>query len=196
MSAEPREPATVDRARPVYRGGAVPGWKQALVHTIAAHFGCAIVRSRVQKIGSLMVEQQILLVGRAGDIELARETIGWLALQIASLCHQAAAGRGRAYRAAWSVGCVRGLRDQLRAGQREARAEAASCALVRLDARIVEAEQAIGHLPSRSVRPTVSDVGAFARGVAEGQRMPVTAATTERRRVGALEAADAALVRA
>lgn len=186
-----RAPAVIDREHPAYRGGAIAGWKQAIVHTIAAHFSCAIVRSRVPR--GAHVEQQLLLVGQVGDIELARETIGWLSLQIAMLCNAVAAGRGRAYRAAWSVGCVRGIYDQLKAGQWEARAEAdmqaraaSSKALVRLDARLAEAKQTISHLKNHSIRPTVSDAGAYARGRQHGQRIPVTAATTEKRPVRAL----------
>lgn len=186
-------PAAVVDGAPVYRGGAIPGWKGLLINVIAKHFGCALMRERVRS-ALRPSEQRLVLVGTPGDIELAREAIGWLMLQVAVLCQAVGAGRGKAWRSSWSVGCVAGIRDQLDAGKREARAEGAtSTALVRLDARVAEAKLALeaAGVTKRAAKRTVevSTIGAYASGFAEGRRMPIQAATAARRAVRALEGA-------
>lgn len=195
--AAPVEPAKVDE-QPVYRGGAIPTWKANLVGMIAMHFGCAVVQERAPAGGRpLHIEQRMLLVGRASDVELAREAIAWLMLQVAALCNTRAIGRGRAFRSAWSLGCVLGIRDQLEAGKRDAREAAAaapqpttSTALVRLDERLAEAKKVIEDLPSRRSSVTVTDAGALRQGRVDGRRMPIAAATTEKRPVRALAGAS------
>lgn len=182
------ERAVIDREHPAVRGGAILGWKRMLVGIIAAHFGCAVARRRARGPLGIEVEHQLLLVGRPSDIEIAREAIAWLALQVATLCQARAIGQSRAYRAAWSLGCVRGIGDQLRRGQAEAREGASSTALVRLDARLAEANEAISQLGKASKQRVVyRDPDAFERGRAEGQALPITTATRERRAVRALE---------
>lgn len=158
-------------------GARSPTWKECLLAALETAHGCAGFARKVDG------QVRCIVVGRKDDVETVRYLFTWLTAEIERLCAADPTLKGRRARYSFRVGAVAGVRDAMRAARETVRAGASSAALVRLDARVAEAEAKLPRLPAQKpLRPSV-DGEAFANGHAAGQnihmgeRLPEAAAS-------------------
>jgi hypothetical protein len=130
-------------------GRAAP-WKSHLAAVLTRHYGCLIVRIAALEDGRKVHRWRV--IGRPSDTTIVSYLYGWLTLDLARIASRESAGRGLAWKNSWLIGAVVGIRSQLQLAAAEERATVGAAALVRLDARAIDADEAL-----RAAYPTARE---------------------------------------
>lgn len=125
---------------PIYETGKVNPYKASLVNVLAKHYGVAHYINMTYPSGRKV--RSYKLVGRTSDIQIVRYMYAWLVLECQRLsdCEAKGLKLGRVYVASYQSGFVEGIREQLEASRIEAKKEATSAAIVKLDNRLAESD--------------------------------------------------------
>ncbi len=139
----PAEEIVVDEIAPLLtykRMSTETAWRFALLEALAEHHGVAVYRRadhyRRSDTGRRTVTYALVLSGRASDIAIVRYMYAWLEADMDRLGNRERSN----VRTSWLLGFAVGIRDQLKAGRREARVAANPAAIVHLDQRIAKAD--------------------------------------------------------
>jgi hypothetical protein len=125
----------------IYQSGKVTQWKRLLVSVLARHYGCSHWNHTDYSGGRKVSRYR--LVGRKSDIGLVHYMFSWLSTECIRLSQLEAKGMGRVFVASYCEGFVNGVAQQLKASRTEAKAEASSSSIVKIDARFQDAETAL-----------------------------------------------------
>lgn len=137
----PAEEILVDEVAPLItykRMSTETAWRFALLEALAEHHGVAVYRRadyyRRSDTGRRTVTYALVLSGRASDIAIVRYMYVWLEADMDRLGNRERSN----VRTSWLLGFAVGIRDQLKAGRREARVAANPAAIVHLDQRLAQ----------------------------------------------------------
>lgn len=157
----------------------VPLWKELLSAKLATLHGCRTWKHSTWTTRSDM-KRHMRIAGRPSDVASVRYLYAWLTSEIERMAHAKSAGRGRDYAKSYRLGAVQGCIAAMREANGVARAAATPGALVRLDARIVEANALLTHLDIADAhKPKVSlDGKAFDQGSRDGRGLHTGAKLT------------------
>ncbi len=158
---EPGEQAVQDGEALDVDAGRAALWKSHLAAVLTRHYGCLIVRIAAIEDGRKVHRWRV--IGRPSDTTIVRYLYGWLTLDLARIASRESAGRGLAWKNSWLIGAVVGIRSQLQLAAAEERATVGAAALVRLDARAIDADVAL-----RAAYPTAREKVARRRMVDRG----------------------------
>lgn len=114
-------------------------WKEILSSQLCSMHGCKVWKETHFE-GRRARERRMRIVGRPSDVASVRYLYAWLTSEIERLVQRNGKGRGQRYAYSYRVGAVNGCLEAMWAARREARAAAPGEALVRVDARLEEAE--------------------------------------------------------
>lgn len=152
-------------------GGSVSHWRMRLITGLCNGHGCLSFTGR----NSGSPGQRVYLVGKPSDMTLVRAMYGWLREEIERLSGRFT-GRGSTWRNSYRLGCVQGCLEAMKTAADAVRSAALeSGALVHLDGRVQEAEDALESLlgakaKSRKAHAPRIDWEAFEQGEDDGQR--------------------------
>ena len=158
----------------VYETSKVTAWKQSLLHVLAKHFGCALLNEAWKPEGRLV--SRFKLVGRKGDMEIARYFYGYLTSECSRLAQANVKGTGRVAIASYCLGFVNGVGAQLAESRKAVVAETHSTGLVKLEAR-AELSKKFMHDSIKNLKTVKSrsaaqfDMNAYHSGKQAGERM-------------------------
>jgi hypothetical protein len=163
--------AVVADPDPIERfGRRVPKWLRMLISYLAVHYGCATYRTTFTD-GSHI--QRVF--GRPDDIRLFRLQYDRVKQQIARLTSRNCKGRSRTYHDSYRKGMVATIGDRLAAARAEARQEATTAAIVKVDARFDAADaalkEAVPELRPLTLGPLLVDGDAYRAGRRDGQHV-------------------------
>lgn len=158
----------------IYESGKVTPWKQQLMRRLISHYGLYHWNDTSFATGRQV--SRFRLVGRRSDIEIAKYMFAWLTMECQRLSNMEVRGHGRVAVSSYCEGFVKGISDQLSLSREEAKKEATSEAIVRIDARSAEAEKYLYQIRTnlviaksksyRRINPT-----AFAMGKIRGEEI-------------------------
>lgn len=162
----------------IYETGRIIPWKAALVRNLAAHYGVAHYNDNHYPDGRKI--SRFKLIGRQSDIQIVRYMFTWLGMECQRLADANAKGQGRVFVASYCEGFVQGVANQLRVSRQEAKQQATSSAIIKLDGRLQEAQSFMygrhNLKKSKSYSQSQRDYGAFAAGQQQGQSIHLGAA--------------------
>lgn len=150
-------------------GDKIATWRSHLLSAITRSHGCAwyYAYSVVQR------GYVARIVGRTSDTATVRYFYVWLAAEVERLALKHGKGKGRTWTNSYRLGCVAGISEAMRSAERTARASATSAALVRVDARAIEArtllDQLHPHLRSRAASSSAVHANAYGQGQHDGR---------------------------
>jgi hypothetical protein len=137
----PHETAALD-AEPVdVFGRNLQHWRAALLTGMCKLHGC---RNWSEYAGN--GKRVFRIVGRPSDVATVRYLYAWLVSEIERLAQRHGKGQGRTWFNSYRRGAVNGVLAAMREANQEARAAVSSVALVKIDARKVEADQIVDAL--------------------------------------------------
>lgn len=145
------EDALVEDDEPVYSTGRVVSWKNNLVINLARHYGCAVFNNVLKPNGRKY--SQYKLVGRCSDIKITKYMFSWLVSECSRLCEDEAYGKGKIFAQSYCQGFVAGVRHQLDLSREEAKKQASTNAIVKIDARAQEATDYMNQLHNLKKAP-------------------------------------------
>lgn len=134
----------MEELEPVYKTGRVVPWKNNLAIALARHYGCAIFNDVSKPYGRKI--SQYKLVGRSSDIKIVKYMFNWLSMECQRLCESEAYGKGKIFAQSYCQGFVAGVNQQLAMSREEVKKQASSQAIVKLDARLDEANDYLNQL--------------------------------------------------
>lgn len=151
-------------------------WKEVLSTNIARLHGCKVWREKAWVPAQRRwAETRIRIVGRPSDVATVRYLYAWLTTVIERLVQANARGRGQRYAYSYRVGAVNGCIEAMQAAHREAREQATETALVKVDARLEEAEaetaRTQGHIRPARGATFKRDPDAYQRGLVAGRSL-------------------------
>ena len=151
---------------PVHEARSLEGWVAALAKGIADTQGCDVVVRSWAGLPTLGPRIHIVLVGREGDVAVARYLLVYLHRELRRL------GRGEGWE--FHAGAVACVLQRLRDRQRAVRVGASSTAIVRIDQRkeAVVKWMADQGYQRRKIR-RAHDGGEFERGYVAGRGVPL-----------------------
>lgn len=138
VSGQVEEPLEEDEGH-VYQTGKITLWKHVLVSELAKHYGLSYWMKCTYPTGRKVTAFK--LVGRKSDIAVAKYMFSWLLLECQRLSDLHVKGEGRVRVASYCLGFVDGVTTQLANSRKEAKKEASTDAIVKLDNRSKEAEE-------------------------------------------------------
>lgn len=157
----------------IYESGKITQWKAMLIGVLTTHYGVAFFNDTHYPEGRKV--SRFKLIGRSSDIQITRYMFAWLTLECQRLADSQAKGLGRVFVASYCEGFVTGVHAQLKASREEAKKEATSNAIVKLDARLQESKD---HMYSTHKLRTVKqasyrkqDALAFSAGQQQGSNI-------------------------
>ena len=156
----------------IYQSGKVTPWKKKLVHVLSEHYGCSYWNDCTWDTGRKFTRYR--LVGLRSDIGITSYMYNCLSLECQRLAEMEARGKGRVFAGSYCIGFVDGVAAQLKASRAEAKKEATSTAIVRIDARLAEAEAELYRLHTNLVTHKAKSMAmldpyAFASGQKRGK---------------------------
>jgi hypothetical protein len=171
-AAEPTERAQADTEPLEQLGHALATWKSHLAASLCRLHGCHCAVDWTTGAGN----KRIRIYGRPSDTASVRYLYAWLTSTIESLAHRHGRGKGRTWANSYRIGAAVGVVQAMDAASTQAREQATSSALVKVDARTEEAKAAMRRstapdqkLVKRSAaRPQLS-AEAFHKGEADGR---------------------------
>lgn len=122
----------------IYETGKVTPWKHLLLQVLVEHYGLYQYNEYTHV--NYRKFSRFRLVGRKNDIIVCRYMFAWLTAECQRLANLEAKGMGRVYVASYCEGFVNGIYKQLKASRVEAEKSATSSAIVKIDARSMEAK--------------------------------------------------------
>jgi len=128
----------VDDDSYIYESGRITRWRASLVMILSEHYGCACFNDITHNPEGRQVSRY-KLVGRKSDIEITRYMFTWLSAECERLTFSEARGKGHTFSNSYSLGFVRGIKDQLVVSRKEAESTASSTAIIHMNARYDEA---------------------------------------------------------
>jgi hypothetical protein len=129
----------------VYSTGRIVPWKSNLIITLASHYGCAIFNS-ISFSPSGRRESNYKLIGKQSDIQITHYMFNWLSMECQRLSEKEAYGKGRVFVSSYCQGFVAGIRHQLIKSREEAKQNATTSAIVKIDSREQEAKHLMNKL--------------------------------------------------
>lgn len=182
LSSEEDDPLIEDDGF-IYVTGRIVPWKRYLVTNLACHYGCAIF-NRI--IGNSKTNRKISnykLIGRKSDIQLTRYMFSWLSMECIRLSEKEAYGKGRVFVASYCQGFVTGVKQQLSHSRNEAKQNATSASIIKIDAREQEANQLMNKLHNltnvKNLSASKMDPRAFDAGMNRGKNIHLGSAISE-----------------
>ncbi|NBW58605.1 DUF2786 domain-containing protein [bacterium] len=139
---------------PVYTTGRIVPWKSNLIIYLAKHYGCAIFNDVAKPNGRKY--SQYKLVGRSSDIKITKYMFSWLSMECQRLCESDAYGKGKVFTQSYCQGFVAGVNQQLSQSREEVKKQASSSAIIKIDARLDEANDYMNSLYNLKKAPTSS----------------------------------------
>lgn len=161
---EPIEPIGEDPDF-IYQSGRITQWKLTLLQDLCKHYGVAVFNSMSFATGRKV--SRFKMVGRVSDMSITRYLYTWLVLECQRLSELEAKGSGRGrsdgriFVASYCDGFVSGIREQLQLSRDEVKSTATASSIVKIDARLDEANVAIHNL-FKNIK-TVSSTSYFRR---------------------------------
>lgn len=153
---------------PLFTGSSeMPMWLNILSFNLAQLNGC------ITWIGRDANRRKVItIVGRPSDVASVRYLFAWLRLEIDRLTRRHAHGKGRTYATSYRKGCVSGVVAAMRETTKVARQQASGAALVKLDARLIDAAAlAPAGMANGKNIGIRADRDAYERGQAAGRRI-------------------------
>lgn len=137
ISDQTSEPVIEDDSY-IYETGRIIPYKQHLVMTLASHYGCAVFNNCYFPEGRKVSRYKLL--GRKSDIKIIQYMFAYLTSEIARLSEQEVKGQGKVVVFSYCNGFVSGIAEQLRLSRKEAENTSTSNAIVKINARVKEAD--------------------------------------------------------
>jgi hypothetical protein len=158
----------------IYQSGRITQWRASLVRILTHQYGCVHWNDCTWESGRQVSRYR--LIGKKSDIELVNFMYSWLSTECTRLSTAEAKGRGRVFVASYCEGFVDGINIQFKASRIQAQATATSAAIVKIDARVKESEEAMYgmHKNLRTVKSksySQRDSQAFGVGQQRGKAM-------------------------
>lgn len=123
----------------VYETGRVIPWKSRLVVTLASHYGCAVFNDTHYNNTKRRKVSRYKLLGRKSDIQIVQYMFAWLSSECSRISDLEAKGMGKVFVFSYCNGFVAGIGEQLHLSRKAAEKEATSNAIVKINARLDEA---------------------------------------------------------
>jgi len=171
-SAEVEAPEEEDEAivesAPLVEGKRLQGWFRMLVGSVCVHNSCrSLLRSG-------MGMSRLLIVGRTSDVAVTEYMITYLRREIDRLAAQHV-GMGRSYLNSFRLGAAVEVRKRLEAARLEARRDATTMAIVRVDARADEVADwcKTSGFKTTNFRPRTADQEGYEKGRRAGATIPL-----------------------
>jgi Protein of unknown function (DUF2786) len=158
----------------IYESGKVTAWRCLLIKVLCRHYGVAHWNDTSYATGRKVSRYR--LVGRRSDIGFVRYLNTYLTSECIRLSQAEAKGMGRVFVASYCEGFVNGVAEQLKVSRVEAKANASSSAIVKIDARQQEAREEMYKLHTnlrtvKSASYAQHDKMAFAAGQQRGKNI-------------------------
>lgn len=165
----------------IYETGRIVTWKNFLATTLAKHYGCAIFNMASYNTGRKVSKYK--LIGRKSDNDLTRYMFNWLSMECNRLSEKEARGQGRLFAASYCQGFVKGVKQQLITSRNEAKQNATSTSIIKIDAREQEANAFMNNLyklkDAKNASAAKIDFRAFDAGMNRGKNIHLGSAISE-----------------
>lgn len=140
----------------IYETGRIVPWKSGLVVVLAKHYGCAVYNSAHYPNGRQVSRYK--LVGRNSDINITKYMFNWLMLECQRLSELEARGKGKVFASSYCQGFLAGIRQQLNKSREEAKQNASTNSIIKIDARGKEATEMMNKLHNLRSKRTQSSM--------------------------------------
>ena len=162
----------------VYQTGRLIPWKSSLISILAIHYGVSMMNDITKATGRKVSRYKMF--GRKSDMQIVRYMFGWLLYECTRLADIEAKGKGHVYVFSYCDGFVNGVNLKLQEARAEIKREYEASALVKLDSRATESKNFMHQMQpflrsAKAFSQSKVDMGAFARGQAQGKSIQINA---------------------